>query len=501
MGSEAIVIPIIIDPKAGVAGLKALGDQAAKTNQVFNQGSANGGKFADSMKNIARNALTVLGAMNLAHGAVRLFVEGIIESIRNMKGMVTATELLQRAQKEAESSTRDEVIQLQLLYSAAKDVTLSYGQRQAAIDKINRAYPELHKNITLENILTNETAAAIQGVIDNLVRAEKLKILIKQVADLENSLGGLKLLDKKYGGGIFSLLGNAPTDVLNKTVALIAALRKEMYELQKQTIGSSNAANLLGAGAINVPKITVKPDKIELKRPKVFDVASDFNFYNSLLSTIKIPKKKFSMFDGSGAGNEATGKDTTIDDLIKKNEALFNLHQKQADMISGTLTPAFEGLFDAILTKQDALKAFFQSIMQSINQLIKQLIAAAIQAAVLSLISGGVSNAAKGGKSFSQAFGNILGFAEGGLVTGPVSALVGEGRGTSARNPEVVMPVDRLKNFFKDMIMPNRGMTFGSSMGTAGMNMRLPAYVELRADGRSLRGVMTLEEMSQGRNG
>ncbi|WP_077920421.1 tape measure protein [Spirosoma sp. 209] len=41
-------------------------------------------------------------------------------------------------------------------------------------------------------------------------------------------------------------------------------------------------------------------------------------------------------------------------------------------------------------------------------------------------------------------------FAEGGLVYGPTNALIGEGIGTNARNPEVVAPLDKLKSFMAD---------------------------------------------------
>ena len=40
----------------------------------------------------------------------------------------------------------------------------------------------------------------------------------------------------------------------------------------------------------------------------------------------------------------------------------------------------------------------------------------------------------------------VTGFAEGGLVTGPTTALIGEGIGTTASNPEVVAPLDKLKS-------------------------------------------------------
>jgi hypothetical protein len=42
---------------------------------------------------------------------------------------------------------------------------------------------------------------------------------------------------------------------------------------------------------------------------------------------------------------------------------------------------------------------------------------------------------------------NIKGFAAGGLVYGPTLGLVGEGSGTSRSNPEVIAPLDKLKNY------------------------------------------------------
>ena len=38
-------------------------------------------------------------------------------------------------------------------------------------------------------------------------------------------------------------------------------------------------------------------------------------------------------------------------------------------------------------------------------------------------------------------------FHSGGLVSGPTTALIGEGRGTSIANPEVVAPLNKLKSY------------------------------------------------------
>jgi hypothetical protein len=53
------------------------------------------------------------------------------------------------------------------------------------------------------------------------------------------------------------------------------------------------------------------------------------------------------------------------------------------------------------------------------------------------------------GSILKQSFSHVKGFAAGGLVTGPTMGLIGEGIGTSASNPEVIAPLDKLKNFLQ----------------------------------------------------
>ena len=119
--------------------------------------------------------------------------------------------------------------------------------------------------------------------------------------------------------------------------------------------------------------------------------------------------------------------------------------KRAAQAINGLLTPAFDGLFDAIKAGENPLKAFFEGLGQAVLQLIQKLIQAAITAAILSAILPG------GGGGFSALFGKFLGLAGGGLVSGPTLAAVGEGSGTSLSNPEVVAPLDQLKAMLGDI--------------------------------------------------
>lgn len=147
----------------------------------------------------------------------------------------------------------------------------------------------------------------------------------------------------------------------------------------------------------------------------------------------------------------ASGLGLKIEDVNAPISALSKVQKESiaaANAINGLLNPAFQSLFSTILAGENPLKAFFQSLGDSVVQLIQKLIAAAIQAAILSAIfPGGVG----GVKGFGGFFKNILGFAAGGIVSGPTLGLIGEGFGTSRSNPEVVAPLDKLQGMLAGM--------------------------------------------------
>jgi hypothetical protein len=142
----------------------------------------------------------------------------------------------------------------------------------------------------------------------------------------------------------------------------------------------------------------------------------------------------------------ASGSGIKLPDIGPLGTSVLTDMDKQAlaaaQTLTGVLTPAFQGLFSAIKAGENPLKAFFDGIGQAVEQLIQKLIAAAVQALILSAIfPGGVG----GVKGFGSIFKNILGFASGGIVSGPTLAMIGEGSGTSRSNPEIVAPLDQLR--------------------------------------------------------
>ena len=109
----------------------------------------------------------------------------------------------------------------------------------------------------------------------------------------------------------------------------------------------------------------------------------------------------------------------------------------------------FESIMSAAMTSaahstDEFFKGFIKAIQQSIKQLLIQL---AVSIAIKSLFG---FDTTKFSSAFDAAKASVLGLASGGLVTGPTMALVGEGAGTSASNPEVVAPLDKLRGMINN---------------------------------------------------
>ena len=93
-------------------------------------------------------------------------------------------------------------------------------------------------------------------------------------------------------------------------------------------------------------------------------------------------------------------------------------------------------------------EGFFKSFIDFSKRALKQILAQIAAMAILNALLGGTSLGGKLGFKNIGGFAGIpkmFGFAEGGIVTGATIAMVGEGRGTSMSNPEVIAPLDKLQ--------------------------------------------------------
>jgi len=141
-------------------------------------------------------------------------------------------------------------------------------------------------------------------------------------------------------------------------------------------------------------------------------------------------------------------------DLKDSRETMRNY----AEFMATTLTQGIMAMWDAFDQGKNPLEA----LGNYIEDLVKKLAQAAIQAAIFQsiLMAFGI-----GGASFGEGFGGIfkkiLGLAEGGIVSQPTIAMVGEG-GQS----EAIMPLNKLGNMMNSTF--NAGAMSGNGAGGNG---------------------------------
>jgi|DEB0MinimDraft_6_1074348.scaffolds.fasta_scaffold12516_2 tape measure domain-containing protein len=128
---------------------------------------------------------------------------------------------------------------------------------------------------------------------------------------------------------------------------------------------------------------------------------------------------------------------------------------------AGQLPGFFEGAFSAI---KDGTKSFGEFMMQTLERLLIKAASLAATFAVISLMFPGSAVASGGFGAFMKGGMGIPQMADGGLFTGASLAMVGEGPGTSAINPEVVAPLDKLQQMMGGGNVTVTGMIRGNDI-------------------------------------
>lgn len=137
-------------------------------------------------------------------------------------------------------------------------------------------------------------------------------------------------------------------------------------------------------------------------------------------------------------------------DAIK--EKFQNTFESMGDSLKNFGLNYAEGFADMVATTiteggnlAEAFGNFVVSMLKDLSAMILRMLVFKSLMAALNLGTGGAGGAVGG------MIGGLFGMAEGGLATGPTPVLVGEGRGTSITNPEVIAPLDKLQSMIGGM--------------------------------------------------
>ena len=435
--------------------------------QSFGQLQKETGSAGGALKALAGSLIGPAGiglAFSIASAAFTAFQMGLFDSGEESKKAADKIRSSFDIITEATASVQGEAAKVQVLSSVVQDLSKSYEERNNALNQLKKINENYFGGLTLEKdslvklkAATEEYTNAIiaQAVVKGFEqeiskisqelfkqREEYLK-LSKSVADFEK----LRLQAAQNNKVAANSVSQVNFEYEKYNTALLGANNKlvKQGELLKSTaIEYEN----LQTGIKNAVEETLKFKPLDSKKVNIKPVIEDiraFNLEATKLKGVQIDIKAPEV-STSKVYNNLAFLNQLFKELQENSKLALQPLVKQAELLGNilvqTVGPAFVQLFDDIMSgSKSALQAFGQAIAGVIKKLIAAAITAAIFAAIVSVAFPG---SAAGGASFAKNFGSLFGqlsglkFADGGIVSGPTRALIGEA------GPEAVIPLHKL---------------------------------------------------------
>ncbi len=272
-------------------------------------------------------------------------------------------------------------------------------------------------------------------------QAEEERRLNAELREREKNLRNIAAIDYNLEVTELKMKGASEAEIQLKAVNFqLDSMKEQLKKLEIGTKGYEIVERQVNSLLKQKVELEKKIEKATKKRNKgtqkitngIIDEKKEIKALNIELAHTKkinenlIPKKSIKSFE-------------EISGVITKLTFEQDLFNAGMGMFGDILTSSLDS---ALTSQENFFDVFVANIKKAIQSLLIQL---AVMTLIKSLMGGGT--AAFSILSIKENLGSIMGFAEGGLVTGPTVGLIGEGIGTTASNPEVIAPLDKLKNF------------------------------------------------------
>ena len=286
------------------------------------------------------------------------------------------------------------------------------------------SYNEIVKATTRSQNAFNGVAESTDDAVKRITKSvtgmgkDAFQTQIDEINDLINTIKGFEIKESQFTKGVG--LSEKQEKQIKDLNMLLFRLKKRQTKSKEETEKLKKSFENLGNETEN-EKEKITALNIELAHTKQIS--------ESL--TPSLPTKSF---------EELSGIVTKLTEEQKIATAGFQ-------MFGDVLTSSLD---DALSSQEKFFPIFIANIKKAIQQLLVQLAVMTLISAIMPASLGGLGSSAFSRLNILDNLGSIMGvtpFAQGGLVTGPTTALIGEGIGTTASNPEVVAPLDRLKQF------------------------------------------------------
>ena len=423
------------------------------------------GGFKKMFKFLATNPWIAAAAAIAAVGVA------VYNLFKGTSDLTSAQDDLNDITKSAQAAIQGEIIEVELLTQELKAQGLSLADKEAALKKLQDISPEYYGGLDAATFTVKQLDLATQNYTATLLQqakaeAAKQKLVSLNIELLEVEANWEEVRKMNLGADFNKLAAKNYKEQKKNIQDRIKSLAAEYTSMQKSTNSKKEDVDVVKEQSKEVENLTKQVEKLTKQNKKLraqlsntskgvkeveeqySSVALSIDNYNKTLE-IATAKNWDDVFP-TGEVNKFAGALGILGDEM----AIFfgtNIEEIEAGLesmittLSGNLAQGAESFKEY----GEVVKGILR---EEIGALISTGVAAAISSALSSpmikinpflipLIAGAAAGLAR------TAFNSLIpAFADGGLVTGPTTALIGEGSGTSMANPEVVAPLDKLKS-------------------------------------------------------
>lgn len=367
----------------------------------------------------------------------------------------------------SQASLNTEVTKISALVQVAKDYGESQQVRKNALDELQKLYPGYLANINLENINSQEATIAIDnltGALDRKAKAQAYTNLLNQAQEELFKKQKESLSDQVSGITVFlnalKHFGNAQSSSADLVKIATKNQKESLSDLQKKVEDYEHAlSDVIQAQAKAGDFKVVDPTKADKAAKAVKDLSDSFVLINRNIENI--PTKfidQIGVETGDALGViKATLDKTPLFYNVKfpppKTDEIQDFIDDAGRLLTDGLRDATaavgEGIGEALAGTKNPFASFFQVIGEGVKAMGARLIELGIAAktvnkALASLFANPALAIGVGigleilGTLISKQ--GVKAFAQGGVVTRPTLALVGE------QGPEMIRPLGQISS-------------------------------------------------------
>ena len=246
---------------------------------------------------------------------------------------------------------------------------------------------------------------------------DSFQLQIQEIEDLIKKIKGFEVKETQFTKGI--ALSDKQKKQIQDLNMLLIRLKQKQFEAKKETDDLNKSINNLGLETEDTTEETEK--------------------YTRALDPLIVKMKEFAEMSKKMWHNDGilAGPMTAAEANYEK---LFTMQDAWNDSVSSFGDIFSNSMQTAMTSQENFFSAFIKNLKQAIGKQLAMLAALEITGFLLGGIGGGMltKGLPKGAGNFLR---GIIPMADGGIVTGPQMALIGEA------GPEAVIPLDQLKNF------------------------------------------------------